>query len=631
MKASRSATFIFLAPSLLACPDPFPNPGNLSELDQRIVTLENCIASGESGADIELKLAWSHYLRGNLLEADTGYKNILAKQPLLPRDAVAFALTLQDLKKFEEAHAVTASGKQGPWQALAHFVDGSALDSLGRSTEALAAFGRALDSDPLFMEARPMRARLYEEKGSIEDAWKDYNRILSVDAKNKQAIQNMGTLTSRLTRPPSELIPLKKIPSHHAVEVIPMGESGPILRVGIGTDGRGKIIERSTVTVQCAGSFQWVDGSGRSLLSGNPMEPWTITFVTNGVRVRSQDHDQTFPDVPITLAPDQPESTIILRELPFATGFSWSGLADREVRGTVEIRPGESGLRIINRVPLELYLYGVLPAEMPARFPTEALKAQAVLARSYALFQLTSRRPHRGQGYDLCDEQHCQVYGGVALEHAKATGAVDATRGEFLTYNGQPVHAVYSSNCGGQGQTGTEIGWGKVPYWAGTSEGPLPDDPPNAARFYCGPSTFTESVKSEWVRVTFPADVEEKAQRIKNIGPLKSITVSSRGPSQRVIELTVKGNQGQAVIREESAIRRVLGLAPLRSTLFTFDTVYRNDLPSLIIIQGRGWGHGVGFCQSGGAGRAQAGQSYVDILAHYFPGTQITQMNRRKT
>lgn len=618
--------------SALTCVDPFPNPVSITELTNRIAVFEQCLAAKNDESGIESSLAWSYFQIGDLPKAEALFKKSSFRKHLTPRDAVGFALTLLDLGKGQDAHLWALRGGTNPWRAMAQFVDGQALDSLGRSTEAISAYGRALEADPLFAEARPFRAKLLEAMDSVDDAWKDYNRVLSVDPGNDQAKQRMASLASRLTKPQEELIPRKIIMDHHPVISPPTLDSGPMIRIGLGTDARGRTIALTSATLQCAGSFRWVDKSGHLLLRGGPKESWKIAFIPNGIRLIGPNKKQTFINLPILIQPDRAEQTIILRDLSFASGFAWAGRSDREVRGNVEIQPGTTGFSIVNLIPLEPYLYGVLPAEMPARFPIEALKAQAVLARSYALFQRNIRKPHKNHGYDLCDEQHCQVYGGVALEHERATSAVDDTRGEFLTYGGQPVHAVYSSNCGGHGQSGTEIGWGAVPYWIGGPDRQLSIGQESSSHFYyCDPSAFTESVKSEWVRVAYVEDVTRKAKRFKDIGSLESLEVTAFGPSQRATALTITGTKAQLKLTNEADIRRVLGIASLRSTLFTIDTVFRNGRPSFFLIQGRGWGHGVGFCQSGGAGRAQAGQFYSDILTHYFPETKIAQTRRRKS
>jgi stage II sporulation protein D len=607
-----------------ACVDPFPHPTNLSELTQRIETLRHCLKIEGHGEETLSPLAWSFLQANDLREAENLFKSFSASPQFTPLDAVGYALTLLELGKGAEAHQWALRGTTGPWKAMAHFVEGRSLDVMGQPLDAISAFGRSLSADPLFAEVRPFRAQLRENQGATDDAWKDYDRVLSVDPRNPRAGVAKTALTPQLTKSASELVPRKKILNHHAVTAPPRESAGPILRVGLGTDGRGRSVILTQITLQCAGPFRWVDDQGSLVITGNPEEPWEVTFSAEGILLRGPHQQKSVSKGSLILQPDHPYHTIILRDLSVAVGFSWAGFADREVRGSVEIRPVPTGFYVRNLLPMETYLYGVVPAEMPGRFPPEALKVQSVLARSYALFQRDIRKPHRVDGYDICDEQHCQVYGGVALEGERTTVAVDSTRGEYLSYLGKPVHSVYSSNCGGYGQTGSEIGWGSVPYWTGH-----PDREEthglalNHRPLYCGPSTFTESVKSEWVRFSLAEDLEERVRRKKDIGDIRSVSVTARGPSHRATELTIRGAKDILVLRKESDIRRILGMASLRSTLFVVDTFFKDDRPSYFLIQGQGWGHGVGFCQSGGAGRAQAGQSYHEILTHYFPETQI--------
>ncbi|MBL8022744.1 MAG: SpoIID/LytB domain-containing protein [Elusimicrobia bacterium] len=623
----------FILPSSgKTCVDAIPSPTTPSELKSRVEALQDCLKNGKKGEGIESKLAWSYFQNYDLENAERLFK-LLSRDPLFsPRDAVGYSLTLWELGNGEDALRWAVRGATGPWKAMSHFVEGRALESIGRSTEAMTAYGRVLEADPLFAEVRPYRARLRENTGAIDDAWRDYDRILSVDPRNAFAGTAKEKLTARLTKPPSEMVPRRKVLDHRAVIAPPPANSGPILRVGLGTDGRGQSVILASVTLQCAGSFRWVDEEGNVLAKGGAQEPWRVIFSENGVLLEGPDQQKTLKKGFVSFQPDQRDQTIILRDLSIAVGFSWSGFADREVRGTVEIRPGAAGFHVINCLPMESYLYGVVPAEMPARFPLEALKAQAVLARSYAFFQRDVRKPHRSHGYDICDEQHCQVYGGVPLEQARTTAAVDATQGDSLIYKGHPVHGVYSSNCGGHSQTGSEIGWGSVPYWTGTPDRREKDDTAaNQNNFYCGPSIYTEGVKSEWVRFSLAEDVAERAQRLKDIGDLKTVKVTARGPSGRVTELTIEGTKNLLVLKKESDIRRLLGMASLRSTLFTLEPLFKSDRVFSFLIHGQGWGHGVGFCQSGGAGRALAGQSFTEILTHYFPEAQIIKTERRKT
>src|SRR5262249_27530808 len=150
-------------------------------------------------------------------------------------------------------------------------------------------------------------------------------------------------------------------------------------------------------------------------------------------------------------------------------GYHGFAAAERHLRGEIEVSllRNRRALKIVNIVDLESYTHGVISAEMPIASPLEALKAQSVVARSEALY-LKRIRLHRKQGYDLCDGQHCQVYAGIAAESERSRGVVEASRGTILAFRGEVANVIYSSNCGGHTQSGTELHkWGKVPYWQG--------------------------------------------------------------------------------------------------------------------------------------------------------------------
>jgi len=140
-------------------------------------------------------------------------------------------------------------------------------------------------------------------------------------------------------------------------------------------------------------------------------------------------------------------------------GEFWGRQEDRSYRGVIEVKAFASKVKAVNALSMEEYLYGVVPSEMSASWPLEALKAQAIAARSEAIHKLGR---HKEDGYDFCAEVHCQSYSGVERETAQTNMAVDETRGQVLCFEGKPIDAVYSSCCGGHTQDnifGSEIGY----------------------------------------------------------------------------------------------------------------------------------------------------------------------------
>lgn len=599
--------FYLLGSTTFACEVPFSEPATFQELEKQAAAYEFC---GD-------RMGWGLILfqKGDLDGARTVINSLPNREPRL--GAVA-ALTALENGDANNAFLWALGAASGPWRAMAYYVAGRALTDLGRSTEAVTMYGKSLESDSTFVDARLARAKTKERSGDLPGALKDFRGVLAVAPRHAFARERTAALAAHLGRPSEEWSERIKIIQHRSVTALV--EPGPRLRVGVGTDGRGRTLARPLVEIQCAGPFHWTDGDGKTVLKGREGVSWTVRVASTGLRLESPGFGKSFSNRRLTLRPDRPSDTIIVRGLPRGLGFTWSSLADREFRGNVELAVQNRGIRVVNIVGLEEYLRGVLPAEMPSRFPAEALKTQAVLARTYALFQKNVRHPHRASGYDICDEQHCQVYGGVSGENDPANQALNATAGLILTQAGVPVHAVYSSHCGGTAQGGDEIGWGNVSYWGTASD-----------QEFCRPSPFVEGVKERWVRLAFAEDIAVKVKDRKDVGRLVSITVSKRGASGRVTGLTLQGSKGSMTIEKESDIRRVLGLAMLRSTMFTLTPVFRERYPSCFIVEGRGWGHGVGMCQSGAGGRAAAGHGFEAIAAHYFPGTTLSSHTRRKS
>jgi len=336
---------------------------------------------------------------------------------------------------------------------------------------------------------------------------------------------------------------------------------------------------------------------------------------------------------PFVVLPRSRERGLVALNL---TGAGSAATAERLLRGEVEFALWRRSLRVVNRLDIENYTHGVVSAEMPVRSPVEALKAQAVVARTHALFIKTMTRRHLREGYDVCDEQHCQVYGGVRAESERSRAVVEATRGIVVTYRGKPAHVIYSSNCGGRTQSGRDLaGWGNVPYWTGIADaavsGPPCDSPWALRRWltslpqaYCKPSSFVHPAHFRWARSTPWAELSRKLDRRYRIGGLKRILPRRRSPSGNVNALLLEGTRRRVKVDSEMAIRGLLGTGSLRSTLFIFTTEYGADgKPEAVVFHGGGWGHAVGLCQSGAMGRAEAGQDFRQIILSYFPGTAL--------
>jgi stage II sporulation protein D len=300
---------------------------------------------------------------------------------------------------------------------------------------------------------------------------------------------------------------------------------------------------------------------------------------------------------------------------------------------------GQKGdLVIVNAVPENRLLAGLVPAEIFPSAPDEALKAQAVAARGELLAKIGTR--HHGEPFRLCAETHCQVYAGAGKETPRTTAAVEATRGEILFAGPPParelVDTVYSASCGGHTEH-NENAWMDMPpesalrghldgpdaahnAWAGgvtsTNLERFLSAPPatycGRARIQGGPDRF------RWT-VTRSAAELERLLADRRLGAVRAIEVLERGVSGRAKVVSLTGSLRSDTIRGELNIRRAFG--NLRSALFAVEVK-----DGAATFRGGGFGHGVGLCQTGAVGMAEAGKSYREILQHYYQRSTLRKL-----
>ena len=292
-------------------------------------------------------------------------------------------------------------------------------------------------------------------------------------------------------------------------------------------------------------------------------------------------------------------------------------LQQRRYRGQLQVLVGRSGLQAVNHLPIETYLPSVVGSEMPASWPQDALRAQAVAARTYALRQ---RKP--AAVFDVSATVASQVYKGIEAETPSTREAVAATRGQVLTFDGDLANAVFHSSGGGTTENSGDIWSRQLPYLVSV------------------PDFDTTSPVSQWQQ---RLDPEQLRKAFREIGGALRIDVLATTGSGRIRQARVIGPAGTLVLTGPE-LRNRLGL---RSTLVRFETVAPEvalaapaaapPLPPLPAIEpqplqlpqpalmaiGRGFGHGVGMSQWGAYAMAQQGRDYRQILSHYYRGTEL--------
>lgn len=373
------------------------------------------------------------------------------------------------------------------------------------------------------------------------------------------------------------------------------------------------------------------------------------------------------------------------RNIEFRGYDSSSSMYLTKVGGTKKYRgaigmAGTTGITPYNVLEMEQYLYGVVPGEMPASWPQEALKAQAVAARSIAIYQYNR---HVAKGYNVVDTTITQVYGGYSKEDKRTNAAVDATKGQTIKYNGKTAEAVYFSTSGGTTESAVNVWGSEIPYLVGVSD-----------------SYETEPEQGNWTRQITLADLNNcLTKQGVNIGNAQGVQITARTASGRVQEMKILGTNGTYSLTLEKIRTFFSGTkeGSLKSRLFNFNgsgssggntqtpsvptggqvsvlSAYGTanvDVSQLTMtngtsmqkgtnklsvlsaygsttiagsgniqtggssngnvetvwgdftIYGAGFGHGVGMSQSGAKGMAKAGFDYVSILQHYYKGVTV--------
>jgi len=320
-------------------------------------------------------------------------------------------------------------------------------------------------------------------------------------------------------------------------------------------------------------------------------------------------------------------------------------------RGTAEVRVNGSGtLAGVNELPMEEYLYGVVPRELgPTVFPElEALKAQAVAARTYALSGLGKRA---SDGYDLLATTSDQVYGGYDGEHPLSTQAVDETAGIAALYDGKLITALYSSTTGGHTADNEEaFNSAPVPYLRGVPDaerGEAFEHVPSldVFRSHANAASLRNAkegdFESDWARFhrwTFEWSADEISAVIsayagQDVGKVLAINVTERGPSGRALAIEYVTEAGTFTdtrdhIRTSLKFINASGAQQsLLSTLFFIEPVLdrRTGEVDGFVAYGGGFGHGVGLSQTGAVGMAEKGRSYDEILKHYYQGIELAK------
>ncbi|MEM9153928.1 MAG: SpoIID/LytB domain-containing protein [Cyanobacteria bacterium P01_F01_bin.33] len=269
-------------------------------------------------------------------------------------------------------------------------------------------------------------------------------------------------------------------------------------------------------------------------------------------------------------------------------------------RGSLSLYPDEEGILAVNHVDLEQYVSSVVGGEVGSGFEFEAMKAQAVASRTYVLHHQQRRLRER---FDVGHTAAAQVYRGIADESQRTQAAAQETRSEVLTYQGRLIDAVFHASSGGATENVEDI-WGyALPYLRSVRD------------------NWQEALQPWTQRISLEdlADFADRAEVAADVGDIKSLEVVQKTSTGRVTAVALRGDKGKT---ELSAVEFAAHFK-LKSTLFSLDADENDE----ILIDGKGWGHGVGLSQWGAFGLAKQGWTYRQILAYYFQDVNLTTIS----
>ncbi|MBC8199575.1 MAG: SpoIID/LytB domain-containing protein [Desulfobacterales bacterium] len=275
---------------------------------------------------------------------------------------------------------------------------------------------------------------------------------------------------------------------------------------------------------------------------------------------------------------------------------------NRRFRGDLTILADSKSLSVINNIPVEQYLYGVVPKEMPPNWAKEALKAQAVAARTYALY---IKDKSADKPYDVESTTTSQVYGGFDSEKKESNLAVDETRSQVITYNGKLIVAYFHSSSGGHTEDSKNVWSADLPYLKGV------------------PDSFSANIPNgEWKFFVSYNDMQNRLNKYGlNIGQIRGLNAAGESRSGRLLGVRVIAKNGTTELKSNN-FRIKVGATRLKSTLLKITP----DHDGILFI-GKGYGHGVGMSQWGANMMAQKGFGCQDILKHYYQSVKIVTLS----
>jgi stage II sporulation protein D len=347
---------------------------------------------------------------------------------------------------------------------------------------------------------------------------------------------------------------------------------------------RVAIIQNATsLSLKISGEFVISDINGRKVLYEGRGLKTTVTAFSGGISLAGK----TFKADKLLIKSRNPDTVVI---------------NGRTFRGDVSlVRDNKGNLSAVNKINLEDYIRGILYNEASHYWPMEALKAQAIVSRTYAVYQM---QENRARDFDLTSDTYSQVYGGSASERFRTDKAVEETKGLILVYQGKVIPAYFHATCAGHTEDASLVWKTDLPPLKG-----VPCD-------FC-----KDSPHYNWHYVIFIGELRELLKNAGyDLGMIKDIQALGQDNSGRATDLNVVSERNELKIASKD-LRSIVGANSIRSTRFSV-RIEGEDA----IFEGTGWGHGVGLCQWGAYFISKQGWDALKILQYYYPGTDVAAL-----
>lgn len=434
------------------------------------------------------------------------------------------------------------------------------------------------------------------------------------------------------------------------------------------------ILNKKEIQFDLFGNF--IESSNNQKLSGR-----YLAKIDNGKIVVLQNSEEVFSTDELILIPNSIETeSFVLHDVIIGKEFHWERKERQRFRGILKIIKEGTGLTAINILPLEEYLVSVISSEMSPNSSIELLKAHAIVSRSWILAQIERAKNFKRDSsineivnedqiirwydrndhtnYDFCADDHCQRYQGITkIINENAVAAVESTHGLVLVYDNKICDARYSKCCGGITESYENV-WESVKYhylapvydYKFELEGndyDLTNEKIAEHWIKSNPHAFCNTTDkrilsqilidfdqptTNFFRWQIEYSQDELSDIIKtksgiDFGYILDLIPLQRGYSSRIIKLKIAGTKKSLIVGKELEIRRMLSKTHLYSSAFVVSKENITDgVPHKFVINGAGWGHGVGLCQIGAAVMGVLGYLFDEILLHYFKGAKIRKI-----